>query len=164
MLVRFYTILPDKPAILYTGGDIEDNQLQILAFPKDSSDPYLKEWVKYPKTNGKWRVVIGTQQGDHGSAALFTSEDLLIGPTPVILFAPLKCDDVKHVLKISLAKYQKEMYTLGRYDTDNDIYIPDEGSVESHLGDSQELYFLMNSANNWCNGLSLNLKRSEEIK
>ncbi|KAL2898665.1 Fructan 6-exohydrolase [Bienertia sinuspersici] len=182
------TILPDKPAILYTGGDIEDNQLQILAFPKDSSDPYLKEWVKVPEnpvmvatpnnnmidpknfrdpstawklSDGKWRVVIGTQQGDHGSAALFTSEDFVnwtdtghplrsaegTGVWECVDFFPVYAgkaigadtsvvsgDDVKHVLKISLAKYQKEMYTLGRYDTDNDIYIPDEGSVESHLG------------------------------
>ncbi|KAL2898664.1 Fructan 6-exohydrolase [Bienertia sinuspersici] len=183
------TILPgEKPAILYTGSDIEHNQLQILAFPKDLSDPYLKEWVKVPQnpvmvatptnnmidpkdfrdpstawqlSDGKWRVLIGTKQGDQGSVALFTSEDFItwtdsghpfrsaegtgvwecpdffpvyVGQSLGVDYNVISGEDVKHVLKLSLFDYRCELYTIGRYDTDKDIYIPDEGSVESPQG------------------------------
>ncbi|XP_047326860.1 fructan 6-exohydrolase-like [Impatiens glandulifera] len=41
------TILPGgKPAILYTGNNLNDMQSQNLAMPKNSSDPLLREWVK----------------------------------------------------------------------------------------------------------------------
>lgn len=44
------TILPgDKPAILYTGINPKNQQVQNLAVPKNLSDPYLREWVKSPK-------------------------------------------------------------------------------------------------------------------
>lgn len=98
------TILPgDKPAILYTGIDLDNNQVQNLAFPKNLSDPYLIEWEKFPKNplmapdskNGinasafrdpstawqgpdkAWRVVIGSKNDDLGLAILFRSEDFI---------------------------------------------------------------------------------------
>ncbi|KAM0872301.1 hypothetical protein ACQ4PT_038827 [Festuca glaucescens] len=41
------TILPDGlPAMLYTGIDAAGNQVQNVAFPKNASDPLLREWVK----------------------------------------------------------------------------------------------------------------------
>ncbi|PWA48806.1 cell wall invertase [Artemisia annua] len=41
-------ILPgNKPVMLYTGADNKSHQVQNLAVPKDLSDPYLREWVKY---------------------------------------------------------------------------------------------------------------------
>ena len=41
---------------------------------------------------------------------------------------------VKHVLKVSLDDTKYEYYTIGTYDLDKDIYIPNIGSVESDLG------------------------------
>ncbi|XP_031263681.1 beta-fructofuranosidase, insoluble isoenzyme CWINV1-like isoform X2 [Pistacia vera] len=98
------TILPgDKPAILYTGIDPDKKQVQNLAFPKNLSDPYLKEWEKFPNNplmapNSKnginassfrdpstawqgpdkaWRVVIGSKNNDLGLAILYRSEDFI---------------------------------------------------------------------------------------
>ncbi|XP_020581380.1 beta-fructofuranosidase, insoluble isoenzyme 3-like [Phalaenopsis equestris] len=41
------TILPgNKPVIMYTGIDQQNRQVQNVAYPKNLSDPYLREWVK----------------------------------------------------------------------------------------------------------------------
>lgn len=183
------TILPgNKPVILYTGIDNQKYQVQNMALPKNLSDPYLKEWVKVPQNplmvgtpynnnlinasefrdpstawqlpDGKWRVVVGTQQGKRGLAVIFTSEDFITWRNtehplhsaegtgiwecpdffPVYVGKSLGADtsvigrDVKHVLKLSLFDTQYEYYTIGRYDIHKDIYIPDEGSIESDLG------------------------------
>ena len=43
------TMLPGgKPAILYTGINPQNQQVQNLAVPKNLSDPFLREWVKSP--------------------------------------------------------------------------------------------------------------------
>ncbi|KMS96856.1 hypothetical protein BVRB_8g199320 [Beta vulgaris subsp. vulgaris] len=183
------TILPgNKPAILYTSINNQKYQVQSLAFPKDLNDPYLKEWFKVPQNpvivatsndtnidpfefrdpstawqlpDGKWRIVVGTQQGNNnGSAALYTSEDFTnwinVGHPlystkgtgmwecpdffPVYVGESLGADtsiigdNVKHVLKVSLIPSHCEHYTIGRYDIGNDIYIPDQGSNETEFG------------------------------
>ncbi|XP_021846039.1 fructan 6-exohydrolase [Spinacia oleracea] len=183
------TILPgNKPAILYTGIDNQNNQVQNIVVPKNLSDPYLKEWVKIPQNplmvgtpnnsniidasafrdpstawklpDGKWRVIVGTQQGKRGLAALFTSEDFINWSItehplhsaedngiwecpdyfPVYIGKSLGADtsvigrNVKHVLKLSIFDTQYEYYTIGRYDIDKDIYVPDEGSIENVMG------------------------------
>ncbi|KAK8608351.1 hypothetical protein V6N13_023777 [Hibiscus sabdariffa] len=98
------TLLPGgKPAVLYTGIDPYRRQVQNLAFPKNLSDPYLKEWIKSDKNplmqpttknhinassfrdpttawlgpDKKWRVVIGSKVNNQGLAILFKSEDFL---------------------------------------------------------------------------------------
>ncbi|GMH22052.1 hypothetical protein Nepgr_023895 [Nepenthes gracilis] len=100
------TMLPgQKPAILYTGINIENQQVQNLAVPKNLSDPYLREWVKLavnplmaPTATNKinassfrdpttawllpdklWRVVIGNKrdQGHRGMALLYRSKDFI---------------------------------------------------------------------------------------
>ncbi|XP_052625166.1 fructan 6-exohydrolase isoform X2 [Lactuca sativa] len=96
------TILPGNiPAMLYTGIDSENRQVQNLAFPKNLSDPYLQEWVKYtgnpvinlpegiqhddfrdPTTawladDGKWRILVGSQKDKTGIAFLYQSEDFV---------------------------------------------------------------------------------------
>ncbi|CAJ1969495.1 unnamed protein product [Sphenostylis stenocarpa] len=44
------TLLPgNKPAILYTGIDSMNRQVQNLAQPKNLSDPFLIDWVKLPQ-------------------------------------------------------------------------------------------------------------------
>ncbi|KAM5579422.1 hypothetical protein ABKV19_009276 [Rosa sericea] len=98
------TILPgEKPAIFYTGINSENEQVQNLAFPKNLSDPFLREWVKIPQNplmiptqanqinadsfrdpttawlgiDNKWRLVIGSKKNQTGLAILYVSEDFL---------------------------------------------------------------------------------------
>ncbi|KAJ0007286.1 hypothetical protein Pint_28935 [Pistacia integerrima] len=96
------TILPGgKPAILYTGRDPNNKQIQNLALPKNLSDPFLIEWVKStenpvmeppeqidpgsfrdPTTarlgpDDTWRVIIGSQFNNTGLAILYRSKDFV---------------------------------------------------------------------------------------
>ncbi|XP_028798425.1 beta-fructofuranosidase, cell wall isozyme-like isoform X1 [Neltuma alba] len=98
------TILPNgKPAILYTGIDSNNQQVQNLALPKNASDPFLSEWVKNPKNplmapttankinsslfrdpttawlgkDGYYRVLIGNQKETTGRALLYRSKDFV---------------------------------------------------------------------------------------
>ncbi|KAL9235472.1 hypothetical protein vseg_010229 [Gypsophila vaccaria] len=99
------TILPEnKPAILFTGIiNHQNNQVQVLALPKDLNDPYLKNWY-IPKNNpvmfptpqnqinassfrdpttawtlpdGKWRVLVGNKKATRGIAMMFKSRDFI---------------------------------------------------------------------------------------
>ncbi|KAK1615072.1 hypothetical protein QYE76_020589 [Lolium multiflorum] len=95
------TILPDgHPAMLYTGIDSAGNQVQNVAFPKNASDPLLREWVKpdynpvipLPKDvvhdnfrdpstawrgrDGLWRVAIAAKVNvSVGSTLVYRSKD-----------------------------------------------------------------------------------------
>lgn len=94
------TILPgNRPVILYTGIDANYSQVQNLAIPKNESDPFLQEWVKFslnpiivppkgiepdnfrdPTTawqgpDGKWRIIVGSWKNDKGMAILYQSDD-----------------------------------------------------------------------------------------
>uniref|UniRef100_A0A1D1ZGR4 Beta-fructofuranosidase, insoluble isoenzyme 3 n=1 Tax=Anthurium amnicola TaxID=1678845 RepID=A0A1D1ZGR4_9ARAE len=96
------TILPgDRPAILYTGIDPDNRQVQNVAFPKDLSDPYLREWVKpdynpvispdasinasafrdpttaWMDRDGQWNVVVGSRRKHRGMAVLYQSRDFV---------------------------------------------------------------------------------------
>ncbi|TKY48269.1 Beta-fructofuranosidase, cell wall isozyme [Spatholobus suberectus] len=98
------TMLPGgKPAILYTGIDPMNHQVQNLAFPKNMSDPLLREWVKSPKNplmaptiankinsssfrdpttawlgkDGYWRVLIGSKINTRGMAILYKSKNFV---------------------------------------------------------------------------------------
>ncbi|XBI44241.1 hypothetical protein VPH35_108902 [Triticum aestivum] len=95
------TVLTDgRPAILYTGADDVKNQAQCIAFPSNSSDPYLREWTK-PSSNpvirpdgpgltpkqfrdpttgwtgpdGQWRIAVGAELDGYSAALLYKSED-----------------------------------------------------------------------------------------
>ncbi|XP_031504740.2 beta-fructofuranosidase, insoluble isoenzyme CWINV1-like [Nymphaea colorata] len=98
------TILPgDRPAILYTGLNSSNTQLQNIAFPKDPYDPFLREWVK-PSYNplmaptasnginsssfrdpttawrgpdGVWRTIVGSKIDRKGLAILYRSSDFI---------------------------------------------------------------------------------------
>ncbi|KAM0885696.1 hypothetical protein ACQ4PT_030159 [Festuca glaucescens] len=95
------TFLADgTPVFLYTGIDADNNQVQNVAFPKNASDPLLREWVKPsynpvialpddvvhdnfrdPSTawlgrDGLWRVAVsaGLKDGT-GSTLVYRSKD-----------------------------------------------------------------------------------------
>lgn len=91
-----------RPAIIYTGADTQKRQVQNVAFPKNLSDPYLREWVK-PHDNpviqpvgrglnpgqfrdpttgwigpdGLWRIAVGAEVDGHSAALLYESEDFV---------------------------------------------------------------------------------------
>ncbi|WOL02304.1 cell wall invertase [Canna indica] len=97
------TILPgNKPVILYTGVvDTQQRQVQNIAFPKNLSDPYLREWVKPdynpvilpeegvnasafrdPTTawrgpSGHWKILVGSKRNKRGIALLYRSRDFI---------------------------------------------------------------------------------------
>ncbi|XP_056166536.1 beta-fructofuranosidase, insoluble isoenzyme CWINV3-like [Syzygium oleosum] len=94
------TILPgNRPVILYTGIEANYRQVQNLAIPKNESDPFLQEWVKFSRNpiivppegiepdnfrdpttawqgpDGKWRMIVGSWKDDKGMAILYQSDD-----------------------------------------------------------------------------------------
>jgi beta-fructofuranosidase len=97
------TILPDgTPAIMYTGVDRPDVQYQVqnVAYPRNRSDPLLREWTKpshnpiivpeggvngtqfrdpttaWRAPDGHWRLVVGSlARGTHGVAYVYRSHD-----------------------------------------------------------------------------------------
>ncbi|XP_008784034.2 beta-fructofuranosidase, insoluble isoenzyme 4-like [Phoenix dactylifera] len=90
-----------EPAILYTGIDAENRQVQNVAIPKNLSDPFLREWstpdynplmepvdgldpsqFRDPMTawhgsDGHWRVAVGAQIAGNGTAVLYKSSDFV---------------------------------------------------------------------------------------
>nr|QUJ17881.1 cell wall invertase 1 [Hemerocallis fulva] len=96
------TFLPgNKPVILYTGLDTEGGGVQNVAYPKNLSDPFLREWIKPdynplikpfegvnaswfrdPSTawvgqDGLWRILVGLKLGNDGYAILYKSKDFV---------------------------------------------------------------------------------------
>ncbi|CAD6244459.1 unnamed protein product [Miscanthus lutarioriparius] len=98
------TMLKDgTPAILYTGINRPDinYQVQVLAFPKNASDPLLREWEKpaaynpvaapadginatqfrdpttawYAAHDGHWRMLVGSVRDARGMALVYRSRD-----------------------------------------------------------------------------------------
>ncbi|KAJ8557798.1 hypothetical protein K7X08_004564 [Anisodus acutangulus] len=178
------TILQDgTPAILYTGRDSQNTELQNLVVPKDPSDPYLVEWVKSlhnpimtPNEEEKelfrdpstawlgrdeiWRVIVGNKREHKGTARLYKSKDFIHWTEadrplhssnestmwecpdffPVSIEGENGLDTseifsgIKHVLKISAFRSFVDYYTIGAYDQRNDIFTPDEGSVDNESG------------------------------
>ncbi|XP_028777313.1 beta-fructofuranosidase, insoluble isoenzyme CWINV3 [Neltuma alba] len=170
------TILPgEKPVILYTGIDANKHQVQNLATPKNLSDPFLREWIKYPHNpimrppigveldnfrdpstawlgkDGKWRVVIGAQNGDEGKVILGQTEDFVnwtVDANPFYLsentgvvecpdFYPVSIEgangvdtseenlNVRHVLKIGYLRIPHDFYFLGKYLSDQNSFMAD---------------------------------------
>ncbi|KAH7572443.1 hypothetical protein JRO89_XS04G0257700 [Xanthoceras sorbifolium] len=168
------TILPgSKPFILYTGIDANGRQVQNLAMPKNLSDPLLKEWVKFsgnpvmtppngvkvddfrdPTTawqgsDGKWRVIIGSQSNNQGMAILYRSKDFirwtkfqhplysseLTGMWECPDFYPVSINgtngvdtsilnpSVKQVMKASFKSH--DYYMIGTYDPQMEKFFPD---------------------------------------
>ncbi|QCD99135.1 beta-fructofuranosidase [Vigna unguiculata] len=171
------TVIPEKeqPVILYTGIDDKKHQVQNMAMPKNLSDPFLREWVKHPQNpvmtppsgvevhnfrdpstawqgkDGKWRVVIGAQNGDEGKVVLYQSEDFADWKVKLNPFfasdntGVCECPDffpvsvngtngvdtsvqnqsVRHVLKISYLRRHQDYYFLGEYANGDGNFVPD---------------------------------------
>uniref|UniRef100_A0A0D9XBP2 beta-fructofuranosidase n=1 Tax=Leersia perrieri TaxID=77586 RepID=A0A0D9XBP2_9ORYZ len=96
------TILPGGiPAILYTGIDADKNQVQNVAFPKNPSDPLLRQWEKPaynpiiplpadvpgdkfrdPSTawlghDGLWRIAVSAEVAGVASTLVYKSKDFI---------------------------------------------------------------------------------------
>jgi beta-fructofuranosidase len=111
--------------------------------------------------DGKWRVIIGSKVNRKGMAILYRSEDFInwkqahrplhsvrnTGMWECPDFYPVSTRvtktgldtsmiglGVKHVLKASLDDTKHEYYTIGNYNVDRDIYVPDKGSVDNGNG------------------------------
>ncbi|XP_075484363.1 LOW QUALITY PROTEIN: acid beta-fructofuranosidase AIV-18-like [Primulina tabacum] len=95
------TILPDgQIIILYTGDTYDLVQVQCLAYPANSSDPLLLEWIKDPANpvlvpppgiglkdfrdpttawlspdNEKWRITIGSMRNKTGISIVYETKD-----------------------------------------------------------------------------------------
>lgn len=154
-----------KPVILYTGENLLGQQVQNLAMPKDLSDPLLREWVKsshnplmipvdgidpnlfrdpttaWQKSDGTWRVLVGSEIDGHGAALLYSSRDFITwerGRRPLHSssrtgmwecpdFYPVSTNadgvDVRHVLKASFNDH--DYYIVGIYDSRTDGFSVD---------------------------------------
>lgn len=96
------TILPRKgPAVLYTGVDSRNRQVQNIVFPTNVSDPYLRRWYKpdynpvmrpvdginatsfrdpttgWKASDGKWRTIVGSKVDRMGTVILYRSDDFI---------------------------------------------------------------------------------------
>ncbi|CAJ2663602.1 unnamed protein product [Trifolium pratense] len=93
----------NKPAILYTGINKLNQQVQDIAYPKNLNDPFLREWIKSPKNplmeptienkinassfrdpttgwlgkDGHWRILVGNKNNTRGIALLYKSKDFI---------------------------------------------------------------------------------------
>ncbi|KAH9544401.1 hypothetical protein CY35_13G117800 [Sphagnum magellanicum] len=181
------TMRPDGlPLIYYTGSSAANEQMASLAEPKDSSDPLLREWVKYERNpilrpppqilitdfrdpttawkgpDGVYRLAIGSKIGRSGVALLYKSTDLYnwiyqgedhllhavagtgmwecvdfypVGPLgEPALDISVSGPGIKHVMKVSLDDERHDWYALGCYDTDRDIFTPDNPILDVGIG------------------------------
>ncbi|CAK9261198.1 unnamed protein product [Sphagnum jensenii] len=181
------TMRPDGlPLIYYTGSSAANEQMASLAEPKDSSDPLLREWVKYERNpilrpppailitdfrdpttawkgpDGVYRLVVGSKIGRSGVALLYKSTDLYnwiyqgedhllhavagTGMWECVDFYPIgplgepaldnsvSGPGIKHVMKVSLDDERHDWYALGHYDTDRDIFTPDDPILDVGIG------------------------------
>ncbi|ESQ29974.1 hypothetical protein EUTSA_v10011339mg [Eutrema salsugineum] len=107
--------------------------------------------------DGEWRVIVGSSTDDRrGLAILYKSRDFfnwtqstkplhyedLTGMWECPDFFPVAITgsegvetssfgDVKHVLKVSLIETLHDYYTIGTYDREKDVYVPDLGFVQN---------------------------------
>ncbi|XP_013640392.1 beta-fructofuranosidase, insoluble isoenzyme CWINV3 [Brassica napus] len=106
--------------------------------------------------DGEWRVIVGSSTDDRrGLAVLYKSRDFfnwtqatkplhhedLTGMWECPDFFPVSITgtdcletssfgEVKHVLKVSLIETLHDYYTIGSYDREKDVYVPDHGFVQ----------------------------------
>ncbi|KVI03528.1 Concanavalin A-like lectin/glucanase superfamily [Cynara cardunculus var. scolymus] len=112
------------------------------------------------KLNGQWEITVGSKQDTTGMSYLYRSPDFIkwtlvdhplhqkedTGMWECPDFYPVATTgkdgldtmvvegDIKHVFKVSLDITRNEYYTIGKYDTKEDKYIPDEGMIDGWAG------------------------------
>ncbi|XP_018848589.1 beta-fructofuranosidase, insoluble isoenzyme CWINV1-like [Juglans regia] len=110
--------------------------------------------------DGSWRLLVGSKRYSRGVAILYRSKDFFHWVKsqhplhsakgtgmwecpdffPVLINSKLGVDtstmgtDVKYVLKLSLDDTKHDYYTVGTYNINKDIYIPDKGQVDGDSG------------------------------
>ncbi|PWA90649.1 glycoside hydrolase, family 32 [Artemisia annua] len=112
------------------------------------------------KLNGEWEMTIGSKVDKLGISYLYRSPDFInwtlvdhplhqkenVGMWECPDFYPVSTTsdkgldttvidgDIKHVFKVSLDLTRFDCYTIGKYDTNQDKYIPDEGMIDGWAG------------------------------
>ncbi|KAI3830118.1 hypothetical protein L1987_04252 [Smallanthus sonchifolius] len=110
--------------------------------------------------NGQWEMTIGSVKDMLGISYLYRSPDFItwtlvdhplhqqdnVGMWECPDFYPVSTTreeglgtsvidgDIKHVFKVSLDLTRYDYYTIGKYDTEQDLYIPDEGMIDGWAG------------------------------
>uniref|UniRef100_A0A2P2JZE5 Uncharacterized protein MANES_11G025400 n=1 Tax=Rhizophora mucronata TaxID=61149 RepID=A0A2P2JZE5_RHIMU len=111
--------------------------------------------------DGGWRVIVGSKIDRKGLAILYRSKDFVhwsksqhplhsargTGMWECPDFFPVLADgrstgvdtstlgtNVKHVLKVSLDDTKHDVYTIGTYNTTEDVYTPDNGFLDGDAG------------------------------
>ncbi|KAI3682410.1 hypothetical protein L1987_82375 [Smallanthus sonchifolius] len=110
--------------------------------------------------NGQWEMTIGSVKDTTGISYLYRSPDFItwtlvdhplhqqdnVGMWECPDFYPVSTmgeegldtsvidGDIKHVFKVSLDLTRYDYYTIGKYDTKQDLYIPDEGMIDGWAG------------------------------
>lgn len=180
------TILDNNRIVmLYTGCNKREEQVQNQAEPKDYSDTYLREWVKYkrnpvllrppyigpkdfrdPTTAWKvghdkyWRVAVGSKVGNSGIAILYRTADFVkyeqvprplhqvdgTGMWECVDFFPVSTikdhgldtsateDGMKHVLKASKDNEQNDYFAIGRYESKEEKWYPQDPKMDVGKG------------------------------
>lgn len=146
--LREWAKLPQNPLMAPTAS----NEINASSF-RDPTTAWLG-------ADGKFRVLIGSKRNRRGFAILYRSKDFIhwiksqhpihsaedTGMWECPDFFPVSTDakfgldtsvigpTVKHVLKVSLDDTKHEYYTVGTYNLDKDIYVPDKGQVDGDSG------------------------------
>lgn len=176
-----------KPVLVYTGWSNTSSspdrkvQMQSMAMPANYNDPLLRKWVKAPQNpiliapngtdsnlfrdpttawmgiDGKWRMLIGSENNGTGLVLLYRSSDFLnwekasmplhsvestgmwecpdFYPVPLSgkhgLNTSVNRGDVMHVLKVSSIH---DYYAVGIYITSNDSFYPAHTNLDAGIG------------------------------
>ncbi|KAF8772750.1 hypothetical protein HU200_005428 [Digitaria exilis] len=157
------TTMPDgTPVIMYTGVNSPGvkHQVQNIAYPKNASDPMLREWVKpdhnpviVPETDinatefrdpttawlagddGHWRLLVGSAaRGRLTWRGLRVPEPRLQGveegEAARCTRLPRGCGSARTSTRLDVRRY--DYYTVGTYDQKDERYVPDDPAGDEH--------------------------------
>ncbi|KAL2503041.1 Beta-fructofuranosidase [Forsythia ovata] len=137
-----------------------DNNPLIVADKSVNKTAFRDPTTAWLGKDGEWRITLGSRHKDTGISLLYKSKDFInwtrvkkplhsVDGTgnwecpdffPVSVQGTKELDtsviegNIKHVMKISLDATRYDIYTLGKYDTKKDKYIPDKGMVDGWNG------------------------------
>lgn len=137
-----------------------DNNPLVMADESINKTSFRDPTTAWLGRDGNWRISIGGRRKHRGIAYLYRSRDFLhwvkakhplhsvagTGNWECPDFFPVSVqgtngldtsvvgENVKHVLKVSLDVTRYEYYTLGKYDTRKDRYMPDKDMVDGWKG------------------------------